>query len=66
MSRENIQRDGDQAGKAGWYSERDVTHQCATCYWVLKEHRLACCEFDLGAFPAATKCAKFALEGMNP
>lgn len=50
----------------GWYSERDLTNQCSGCYWVLKEHRLACCEFAKAEFPRAQKCEKFEDEGINP
>jgi hypothetical protein len=49
----------------GWVSERDLTHQCAACYWVLREHRLACCEFARGEFPCAQKCSQYSEEGLN-
>lgn len=47
----------------GWYSERDLTNQCANCYWVLIEHSLACCEFDKPCFPLAVHCEKFSKDG---
>lgn len=49
----------------GWFPERDLTHQCRECYWVLKEHRLACCEFDKPEFPRAQSCKQFENEGEN-
>jgi hypothetical protein len=49
----------------GWYSERDLTNQCSECYWVLKEHRLACCEYAKHEFPHATKCQQFDVQGAN-
>ena len=49
----------------GWFPERDLTHQCRECYWVLKEHRLACCEFDKPEFPRAQNCKQFEDEGEN-
>jgi hypothetical protein len=47
----------------GWCSERDVTNQCSRCFWVLKEHRLSCCEFNRPEFPAAQHCEKFSEDG---
>ena len=43
----------------GWFSLRDLTHQCAKCFWVLTMHRLAGCEFGRVAFPSAQHCDKF-------
>jgi hypothetical protein len=47
----------------GWVSERDIFGQCATCYWVLKEHRLGCCEFAKPQFPVAQHCDRFSEDG---
>jgi hypothetical protein len=43
----------------GWFSLRDLTHQCAKCFWVLTMHRLAGCEFGRVAFPCAQHCDKY-------
>lgn len=46
----------------GWCSERDLTHQCSLCFWVLRQHKLACCEFDRREFPHAAHCDKYQRE----
>ena len=43
----------------GWYSLRDITNQCSECFWLLTEHKMACCEFDRQEFPKANHCSKF-------
>jgi len=43
----------------GWVSQRDLTNQCDTCHWVLRQHKLGCCEFDRPEFPRAVHCPKF-------
>ncbi len=49
----------------GWVSERDIMNQCTKCFWVLREHKLACCEFNKPYFPNAQHCEHFSEDGKD-